>query len=81
MFKKTFRNFMSRRTIIAKVRNKTMNAFSSFEVFKEVRSKAEAARKEENRPHEVFYFHKVDDPYSHLTIQCFEKCNLHLIFT
>ena len=73
MFKKAFRNFMSRRTIIAKVRNKTMNTFSSFEVFKEVRSKAEAARKEENRPHEVFYFHKVDDPYSHLTIQCFKK--------
>ena len=30
-------------------------------------------RKKENRPHEVLYFHKVDDPYSHLTIHYIDK--------
>ena len=67
------RNFLTRRTIFAKIRNQTMNAFSSFEAFQVVRNKAETARQEEKRPHEILYFHKVDDPYSHLTIQCIEE--------
>jgi hypothetical protein len=50
-----------------------MNTYSNYENFKEIRTKTEARRQQENRPHEVLYFHKVDDPYSHLTIQCIEK--------
>jgi len=70
---KAFRDFMTRRTMIAKIRNQTMNTFSSYEIFKDIRKKTETARQEESRPHEILYFHKVDDPYSHLTIQCIEK--------
>ena len=50
-----------------------MNKFSSFENFKNIRNKAELERIKEERNHEVLYFHKVDDPYSHLTIQFIEK--------
>ena len=70
---KAFKNYMSQRTIAAKVRNKFMNTASSYDLFKSIRENAEIKRQEENRLHEVFYFHKVDDPYSHLTIQCIEK--------
>ncbi len=70
---KAFRHFMVRRTIMAKIRNHAMNTYSNYENFKEIRTKTEARRQQENRPHEVLYFHKVDDPYSHLTIQCIEK--------
>ncbi len=70
---KAFRNFMSRRTISAKARNHIMNTFSSYELFQKIRSETESARQAANRPHEVLYFHKVDDPYSHLTIQCLEQ--------
>ena len=68
-----FRNFLTRRTFAYKARNKAMNMFSSFENFKAIRKKAEDSRKDANRPHEVLYFHKVDDPYSHLTIHFIEK--------
>ena len=64
---------MSRRTINYKVRNHVMNSFSSFEAFQQLRKQTESARQAANRPHEVLYFHKADDPYSHLTIQCIEK--------
>ncbi len=57
----------------AKIRNQAMNIFSSYEIFQNIRKKTEAARQEEKRPHEILYFHKVDDPYSHLTIQCIEE--------
>ena len=70
---KAFRNFMSRRTINYKVRNHVMNSFSSFEAFQQIRKQTESERQAANRPHEVLYFHKADDPYSHLTIQCIEK--------
>ena len=70
---KWFRNFMNRRTVSAKVRNAVMNHFASYEVFKENRKKSEEARSSENRPHEILYFHKVDDPYSHLTIQFIDR--------
>ena len=65
---KAFRNFMARRTISANLRNRGMNTFSSYEIHTNIRNNAETTRKKENRPHEVLYFHKVDDPYSHLTI-------------
>ena len=73
MIKKAIRNFLSRRTFAYKTRNLAMNKFSSYENFKTIRKKAELKRKEEKRNHEVLYFHKVDDPYSHLTIQFVEK--------
>ena len=57
----------------AKIRNQIMNTFSNYKILKDVRKKAEAARQVENRPHEILYFHKVDDPYSHLTIHSIEK--------
>jgi len=50
-----------------------MNMFSSYENLLSIREKSEQKRKGENRPHEVLYFHKVDDPYSHLTIQYIDK--------
>jgi 2-hydroxychromene-2-carboxylate isomerase len=50
-----------------------MNTFSSYEIHNNIRNNAEATRKKENRPHEVLYFHKVDDPYSHLTIHYIDK--------
>ena len=68
-----FRNFLTRRTFNYKARNKAMNAFSSFKNFQTIRKKAENERQEENRAHEVLYFHKVDDPYSHLTIHYIDK--------
>ena len=64
---------MSRRTISAKARNHIMNTFSSYELFQKIRSETESARQAANRPHEVLYFHKVDDPYSHLTIHYIDK--------
>ena len=73
MLMEAFRNFMVKRTVSAKLRNQGMNTFSNLDLLNEVRLKAENKRQEENRPHEVLYFHKVDDPYSHLTIQYIEK--------
>ena len=73
MLKKTLQNFIIKRTFAAKLRNKGMNTFSNFELLKSIRSSAELKRTEENRPHEVMYFHKVDDPYSHLAIQYIDK--------
>ena len=70
---KSFRSFLSRRTFSYKLRNRVMNMFSSYENFVSIREKSEQKRKSENRPHEVLYFHKVDDPYSHLTIQYIDK--------
>ena len=70
---KAFMNFMIRRTVSANLRNQGMNAFSSYKIFEETRIKSENSRQQENRPHEVLYFHKVDDPYSHLTIQYIDK--------
>ena len=71
--RKAFRNFIIKRTFAAKLRNRGMNTFSSYEIHKNIRTSAEAKRKNENRPHEVLYFHKVDDPYSHLTIHYIDK--------
>ena len=61
MLMEAFRNFMVKRTVSAKLRNQGMNTFSNLDLLNEVRLKAEKKRQEENRPHEVLYFHKVDD--------------------
>jgi 2-hydroxychromene-2-carboxylate isomerase len=73
MISKAFKNFMSRRTIIAKVRNKVMNTFASYDLIKKARVTFEAERQESQEPHIVIYFHKVDDPYSALTVEYVEK--------
>ena len=64
---------MSRRTIFAKVRNKVMNTYASYERIKKARVTFEAERQELHEPHTVIYFHKVDDPYSALTVEYVEK--------
>ena len=71
--RKAFRNFIIKRTFAAKLRNRGMNTLSSYDIHKNIRTSAEAKREKENRPHEVLYFHKVDDPYSHLTIHYIDK--------
>jgi 2-hydroxychromene-2-carboxylate isomerase len=73
MISKFLRNFMSRRTIFAKLRNKFMNTYANYELVKKARVKFEAERKESCAPHTVIYFHKVDDPYSALTIEYVDK--------
>ena len=37
------------------------------------RAKAEKARLASGRPHEVYYFHQLDDPYSHLMAQALPR--------
>ena len=73
MLKKAFRNFIIKRTIGAKLRNRGMNLFTNHDILNKIRSDAEIKRQQDDRPHEVLYFHKVDDPYSHLTIQFIDK--------
>ena len=70
---KSLRSFLTRRTFAHVPRNRAMNMFSSYENLLSIREKSEQKRKSENRSHEVLYFHKVDDPYSHLTIQYIDK--------
>ena len=41
MLREAIRNFMVKRTISAKLRNQSMNMFSNFDLFKEIRVKAE----------------------------------------
>ena len=73
MISKAFKNFMSRRTIFAKVRNKIMNTYASYDLVEKTRAAFEAERKDSQEPHTVIYFHKVDEPYSALTIEFVEK--------
>ena len=40
------------------------------------REEKEKIRKKEGRPHEVFYFHELLDPYSHITAQILNKFRL-----
>ena len=64
---------MSRRTIFAKVRNKIMNTYASYDLVKKARVTFEEERKESQKSHTVIYFHKVDDPYSALTVEYVDK--------
>ena len=59
MLLKAFRNFMIKRTISAKLRNKRMNTFSNYEILKNIRDKAEKLRKQEGRNHEVLYLYLI----------------------
>ncbi len=47
--------------------------FLILKAFKLSEKKTENNRRLQNRPHEVLYFHKVDDPYSHLTVHYLDK--------
>ena len=38
-----------------------------------IRAKRERKRKAQNRPHQVYYLHQVDDPYSHLCCQVLDQ--------
>ena len=40
---------------------------------KKIREKRENKRRAENKPHQVFYLHQVDDPYSHLCCQILDQ--------
>ena len=73
MISKAFKNFMSRRTIFAKVRNKIMNTYASYDLVEKARVTFESERQELDKPHTIIYFHKVDDPYSALTVEYVEK--------
>jgi len=73
MILKALRNFISRRTIFAKVRNKIMNNYANYDLVKKARIEFEADRQKLQEPHTIIYFHKVDDPYSALTIEYVDK--------
>ena len=64
---KTLLHLFNKSTIAAPVRNRNMMGFADEQAFLDQRKNAEEKRIEENRPHQVLYFHKVDDPYSYLT--------------
>ena len=66
-------NFFSKKTISSSIRNKLMMDWSSEEKFFENRIKREKLRLFEKRPHIVYYFHSLTDPYSHLTCQILEN--------
>ena len=55
MISKAFINFMSRRTIFAKVRNKVMNTYASYDLIKKGRAAFEVERQESQEPHTVIY--------------------------
>ena len=42
---------------------------------KKIRLKREQKRQKEQRPHTVYYFHQVNDPYSHLCAQLLKPLN------
>ena len=42
-------------------------------ISRQLLEKSRIRKNKRKRNHEVLYFHKVDDPYSHLTIQFIEK--------
>lgn len=66
-------NFFSKKTISSSIRNKLMMDWSSEKKFFENRTKREKLRLSEKRPHIVYYFHSLTDPYSHLTCQILEN--------
>ena len=51
------------------LRNRYIRYMLDPDTQKKVRAKREQQRQKEERPHEVYYFHQVNDPYSHLCAQ------------
>ena len=66
-------NFFSKKEITAPIRNKMMMNWSNEKNFYNQRKAKEKLRVKEGRPHTVFYFHSLSDPYAHLTIQVIKK--------
>jgi 2-hydroxychromene-2-carboxylate isomerase len=66
-------NFFSKKEITAPIRNKMMMNWSNEKNFYNQRKAKENLRVKEGRPHTVFYFHSLSDPYAHLTIQVIKK--------
>ena len=52
-----------------RIRSAAMRRFSSAEYLAKQRSKARKRREQQGIPATVYYFHQVDDPYSHLAVQ------------
>ncbi|MEC7830910.1 MAG: DsbA family protein [Pseudomonadota bacterium] len=65
-------NFFDKK-IISRARNKIIQRFVSENNLMAEREKKEKKRITENRPHEVYYFHQVDDPYSLLILPTLEE--------
>jgi len=68
-------------TIISSIRNmisrylmpRVFLNWSDQDIVLKKREEKEKIRKKEGRPHEVFYFHELLDPYSHITAQLINK--------
>lgn len=59
--------------ILARIRNKIIQRFTSEDNLLIERKKREDKRVAENRPHLIYYFHQVDDPYSILILPLIEN--------
>ncbi len=66
----TIRNFLA-----SKVMSRVLNDWSDQSILLKKREKFELIRKKEGRQHQVFYFHELSDPYSHITAQLISKLN------
>ena len=65
-------NFFNKK-ILSKVRNKIIQRFVGKNNLLAQRKKKEKKRITENRLHEIYYFHQVDDPYSLLILSTIEE--------
>ena len=59
--------------LILEVRRRYLKKFLSQSTQHKKRNKKEVLRIKDNKPHEVFYLHQVDDPYSHLCCQVLDQ--------
>ena len=59
--------------LILEGRRRYLKKFLSQSTQLKKRNKKEALRIKDNKPHEVFYLHQVDDPYSHLCCQVLDQ--------
>ena len=59
--------------LILEVRRRYLKKFLSQSTQHKKRNKKESLRIKNNKPHEVFYLHQVDDPYSHLCCQVLDQ--------
>ena len=59
--------------LILEGRRRYLKKFLSQSTQRKKRNKKEALRIKDNKPHEVFYLHQVDDPYSHLCCQVLDQ--------
>ena len=62
------------RNVIARaVMPKVFQNWSDPDILKRKREESEKLRQKEGRPHEVFYFHEIADPYSYITAHILSK--------